>query len=235
MPRPRDTQRSKVYAAEGVVAKFRSPHADRLLTTTKVYGDFGKADRVMISAAQAYVDDLLAQRWFQSRWGQRRIEVGSKSYGRAVGYSGGPIFLPPWARTEHTILHEVAHTLLTSRHAAHGPEFAATFLTLVEHRCGVEAAKALRESFAEHRVKYRKGLAVVPKAGQRTVVTKTAALAAAKRQTKAEQTLLTGSTRRAQAAAVIRASVKAGHFGPSGSKPRTHALATARQLEAHRP
>jgi hypothetical protein len=78
---------------------------------------------------------------------------------------------------------------------------------------------------------YRKGLAVVPKAGERAVVTKTAAKAAARTAVKRQITVLQSPPRRAETAAAIRAAVEAGHFGPAGSKPRLAALATARLLE----
>lgn len=232
---PRDNQKSKVYKAEGVVSKFKSRHAEKLLTTKVAYQFGTKVDRVMIEQAQAYVDDLVSQRWFQSRWGRRKIEVRLKVYGSATGYHGGHICLPPWARNERVILHEVAHTLLTSRYAPHGPEFAATYLTLVENRCGKDAAAALREAYKANRVKYRNGLAVVPKAGTEVAVTKTIIQRFERRQAAAKQVVLTGATHRLEAAAVIRAAVKAGRFGPSGRKPRTHALEVARLLEKHIP
>lgn len=228
--RSRDSQKSKVYEAEGVLSKFKSAHAQRLLETKTVY-TYNKEERVTIQSCQAYVDDLLQQRWFQSRWGRRTIEVAWKAYGSATGHTSGKICLPPWARTEQVILHEVAHTLVRSTVAAHGPEFAATLLVLAENRLGKDAAAALRKSYAEKKVKYRTGLASVPKAGTRTVVTKSEREAKARREQEQREALLVTPERRRYAAEIIRAAVKAGVYGPSGSKPRAQALATARALD----
>lgn len=218
MPRPRDTQRSRVYATsyEGT-----SPAAHAILAN----GRKTSAGNRHIDNCQAYVDDLTAQRWFQSRWGRKRIEVGHKVWGDAT-WDGGDISLPPWARTEDTILHEVAHALTPSKYAAHGPEYAGVYLTLVRGAVGVAAGRSLRESYREKRV--RMNMAAVPAAGSRVVVTKTER--AAKEKAAAQRPVTREEA--ARAAEVLRRAARTGVFGPGSRKPRVHALATARLLEA---
>jgi putative metallohydrolase (TIGR04338 family) len=226
----RDSQKSKLYKAEAALDAWRGPHHGILLkdlrTSSGVHGKYSS-----IEGCQEYVDNLTKQRWFQSRWGQRRIEVRLKVYGSASGFTSGHICLPPWARCERVILHEVAHTLTASRHAAHGPEFAAVFLTLVDNHMGRHIGTALRKSFAAKKVKYRTGMALVPKPGTRTVITKTERVEKAKEKDAKLQAERTNYGRTTHAASTIRAHVQAGLFGPPGSKPRVHALATARLLE----
>lgn len=214
--RPRDTQRQRLYST---CWAGTSPAATRYLDG----GSKTSAGSVSIPACQAYVDDLVEQRWFQSRWGRRRIPVGHKVWGNAT-WDGYDISLPPWARSEDTILHEVAHALTPRKYAAHGPEFAGVLMTLVRHRVGAPAAQSLRESFRDKRV--RMNLKAVPDAGSKTVVTKTAVAA----KTRAAATKPPTAIELAQAADVIRRAAKNGAFGPSGRKPREHALATARML-----
>lgn len=211
--RVRDSQRSRLYKAEEVLGQ-------------KDLNEVGS-----IADCQAWVDRLCGERWFQSRWGRREIEVRFKSYGSATGYTNSHICLPPWSRNPRVMLHEIAHVLTPSRYAAHGPEFAAMFVTLVELELGKEAARKLRDSFVANKVRYRSGMAAVPKAGTRQVVTKTAWVAteraaAARRQ----KELVWSKEKRALAAEVIRALVAEGKFGEAGSKPRARALAVAKTV-----
>lgn len=226
----RDSQKSKLYKAEAALNPWRGPHHQILLKDLRTSsGTHGKYSS--IEGCQEYVDNLTQQRWFQSRWGQRRIEVRNKAYGAASGYTNSHICLPPWSRIERVILHEVAHTLTPRHHAAHGPEFAAVFITLVDNHMGRHIGTALRKSFTANRVKYRNGMAAVPKPGTKAVVTKTQRVAAAKVKDDRTQQERTNYGRTTHAASTIRAHVAAGLFGPAGSKPRAHALATARILE----
>lgn len=171
--RPRDSQRSKLYRAEEILGTIKPSYPDGFVLSQAKGGTNNRWPS--IEEAQTYVDSLVRARWFQSRWGQVVITVGKKTNGAATGTRhsrwSGTIQLPPWGRSEQVILHEVAHVLTPPGHAWHGPQYAAIMLTLVEHRIGKEAAKALRQSFVDNRVKYRNGLALVPKAGSHTVLT----------------------------------------------------------------
>lgn len=141
---PRDSQRSRLYRAE---SNSQGRWGRRLETVEEM---------------QAYVDALLADPWTKERWPTRRIRVGpGRGYRRATAISGyNKIEMPRWARCEHVVLHEVAH-LFTDRQygvhvASHGWQFAGILVQLVEHQLGEEAATALKASFAEHRVRWKK-------------------------------------------------------------------------------
>ncbi|AXQ69237.1 hypothetical protein HOU02_gp488 [Caulobacter phage CcrBL9] len=66
--------------------------------------------------------------------------------------------MPRWARCEHIVLHEVAHSLTIRRHgyhvASHGWQYAAIYLDLVRFGMGVEAHRMLKESFKAHKVRW---------------------------------------------------------------------------------
>lgn len=226
----RDVQRQKVYDAQGVVCSHQSAVAKRLLAkTVKSTGS------VSIAACQEYVDHLTTSAPFQRRYGRMQIPVTHKVYGDAT-WDGGDISLPPWSRTEYVILHEVAHAVVARCFprdvrrgplgASHGPLFAAVYLDLVQMRCGAAAAKALREAYSTNRVKYRPAVSLLPRP-DRPVVTRDAL--AAKR--KAREARPVSRHEAGEVAALLRRAVTAGQFGPSGRKPREHALATARLLE----
>ncbi len=62
---------------------------------------------------------------------------------------------PRWARTKPVLLHELSHAASLQRYglvAAHGAEFAATYLRLVSRHLGLAAHEKLRDSFVVHRV-----------------------------------------------------------------------------------
>lgn len=201
--RDRDTQRSRVYASEG----HNSP------------------DFKTIEECQAYVDSICEAAWFQSRWGRRQIEVRPGYGHRNATGGGGIIQLPLWARSQRTILHEMAHCLTLSGPAAHGPQFVAILLTLIKHKRGQKAYDDQHWRFAKNGVKI--DWTAVPKPSKHRVVTKAAV--AAKERAAASRPLTSIEAR--QAAAFIRRAVKAGTFGEPGRKPRTQALAIARRLE----
>jgi Spy/CpxP family protein refolding chaperone len=70
------------------------------------------------------------------------------------------IKMPTWSRSKAVIIHEIAHHCADEAYgvsdvAAHGWQFAATFLELATHELGAESGDALKKSFKEHRVRYR--------------------------------------------------------------------------------
>lgn len=209
MTRARDNQRQRLYDAEQA-ARLRCPEHSGHQT-------IANAD------LQSYVDKVLAHRAVQARWGQRSIQV-SLSHGGGRSW-GGVITLGTWARNPWAILHEIAHELVAVRYrsvAAHGPEFAGVFLWLVQTFLGKHQADLLREEFRTHRV--RKTNKAIP-APTRTVVTQ------AERRTKQAAAKTRTMLTRVELAQEIRARVALGEFGAAGTKPRTHALATARLIE----
>lgn len=155
MSKVRDTQRQRLYDAERAATLTPSDTARRLMIDAPRVPSTGA---VTVEACQQYIDHLCQSAWFQRRWGLRKFTARHKAYGSAThtsGWGGGIVSLPPWARDEWVLLHEVAHGLTGySDCAAHGPEFAGVFLTLVEHRMGKSAGASLREAFKAKRVRY---------------------------------------------------------------------------------
>jgi hypothetical protein len=203
--RPRDSQRSKLYAAEAI---FHSAP------------DFKTVDQ-----CQAYVDSVMASRWVRARWQQRIVVKDGRGHVNATGGTSGQLQLPLWSRQRLVILHEMAHVLTPYRYAAHGPEYAGVLLSLVHHVLGAETAAKLRASYKEHRVRYN--LKAVPSSPRYEVPTQ-AAVAAKQRQ---RDTKPLSVEERAAAVRLLRRAAKAGQLGPAGRKPRANALAVARLLE----
>lgn len=146
MTRERDSQRSKVYRAEGA---------------SKVKGKFLGT----IPEIEAYLERVFSHEWFRRHFPHaRRFTVKDGRGRRAAGGSGygfrAVITMPKWSRFETIILHELAHGLTELEWgrgtAWHGWEFCETFLKLVYHYMGREAGDKLKASFKEHRVRFRK-------------------------------------------------------------------------------
>jgi putative metallohydrolase (TIGR04338 family) len=139
--RPRDSQKSKVYAAE-----LRR-------------GD----EFASVAEMQAYVDRLHASAWFKRRWPRLRgFVVHSGAGNRRATCSWGlcpTLKMPKWARVESVLLHEVAHACTFERYAktvaAHGPEFVATYLELLRHQMGDEVWREQKAKFVERKVRHR--------------------------------------------------------------------------------
>jgi len=155
MTRQRDTQRSKLYAAERAVPGFETD--DRLET---------------VADLEAYVSDICNSKWFRAHWPRiKRIAVhDGRRHRRAVAYDsrgGGywgdmvnTISMPRWSRSRMIVLHEIAHLCVPWMRAAHGWEFADAYLRLVRHFLGQLKHDQLRDAFRRHRVRYapkRKG------------------------------------------------------------------------------
>lgn len=144
MTRERDSQRSKVYAAEGEAL-------GRL-----------KTDYTSVAECQAYLDKVTSSAWFKRHYGTGySITVQSGAgYRRATSYGGkrGRIQLPRWARKRWVIIHEVAHNVTKAKHgesiAAHGWQFAGIYLTLVTHYLGKEDGDRLKVAFKKHKVRF---------------------------------------------------------------------------------
>lgn len=139
--RPRDSQRARLYRAEGEVDSGR-----RLPTVERM---------------QAYADGLLMADWFSARWGTRSFEVRPGfGHRRATADGNGVLQMPKWARSELVLLHEISHCLTPVEFAAHGPEYAGVLLALARRSMGPATAQSLEDSFARHRVRWT--LAAVP-------------------------------------------------------------------------
>lgn len=115
-------------------------------------------------AVKQFVHAMLGEPWFQAEFGvfsEVRIKDGR---GTRHAYSAYDLkrrsvlfSFPRWARSAPVLLHEIAHPASLHRHgmvAAHGPEFAATYLCLVRHHLGAESHDRLIEVFTRHHVRY---------------------------------------------------------------------------------
>ncbi len=144
--RPRDNQRARVYRAEREAFDVYSDSTPRL--------DFAAVER--------FVQGVIAEPWFLDTFGALGAVRIKDGRGTRHAYSAydprrrGVLFsFPRWSRSLPVLLHEIAHPASLRRHglvAAHGPEFAAAYLSLVERHIGTEAHERLHEAFTRHRV-----------------------------------------------------------------------------------
>lgn len=134
--RPRDSQRSRVYAAERGVpqgAKFKG-----------------------FAECRAYVDGIVASGWWREKF--PHVPTVEVKDGRGRRHAGGSaqhrfVTLPRWARNELIVLHELAHVVDAPNNPGHGPEFARLYLEFVREWRGESAAARLEASFEAHGVK----------------------------------------------------------------------------------
>lgn len=147
--RPRDSQRSKVYAAERSVFSGGSHRPELLLTEAQL---------------RRWLKTITTSTWWRRRHDEDRwprhapyLEFGDR---------GGSAHYQPWTRTirlrpgsmrRWVLLHELAHHVSSNvNEAAHGWEFCAAYLALVRKWLGVEAERKLRAAFRTHGVRYTK-------------------------------------------------------------------------------
>lgn len=142
----RDSQRSKLYAAEREAFTNHMQKIDLEVCIDIV-------DRVFTSKR---VKDA-----YNPFWTRRPIVDDGRGCRRAISY-GGRITLPKWARMKWVVLHEMAHEVRHYRRdrstpeAAHGWQYAATYLDLVMWFMGSEAHNKLKAAFRKHKVRFSK-------------------------------------------------------------------------------
>lgn len=143
MTKPRDSQRSRVYAADYALHET----APRLET---------------IADINAFVAQVLSKATIQRRYGDHlkgTITVHDGRGRRAACGGRDYIKMPAWSRSQALVLHEVAHVIVERRYgdrvAAHGREFCAIYLDLVRFGMGVQAHDALKGFFQANRVRFR--------------------------------------------------------------------------------
>lgn len=149
----RDNDRGKTYAAEDMVANITAPggeiEAYGTRITVPVERRFGDIDSI-----QRYVDAVLDLNWLKSEWPDLgSIKVRNRKGTKSAHYQDGEIAINDsregkWALRELVVLHEVAHHLTNGADRAHGPEFRAAFLRLVEEIIGHETAWLLRIEYS---------------------------------------------------------------------------------------
>ena len=162
---PRDTQRSRVYAAEEFVRTLFDRAAEHGNRSVAFFGTNltlpPEARFASVETVQRYVDDVLALRSVRARWpdapsltARPRRGVTAAHYER--DHDGAAIAVPErrttWALRELVVLHEVAHHLCDAD-PPHGPEFVATFCELAEAVMGPEVAHVLRVVYAKEGVR----------------------------------------------------------------------------------
>lgn len=165
-PPPRDSQRSRVYAAEEFVrtlfdraAEHGSPAVEFFGTrlTLPPEGRFGS-----VPSVQRYVDQVLALPAVRQRWPDvPPLRVRPRRGAPPAHYENrdgaGVIAVPDrdtaeWALRELVVLHEVAHHLCRAG-PPHGPEFVATICELTELVMGPEVGHVLRVVYAKEGVR----------------------------------------------------------------------------------
>jgi len=160
----RDSQRSKVYAAEHFVrmlfdrsAEHGSGAVDFFGTqlTLPPEGRFGSVESV-----QRYVDSVLSHPAVRDRWpGVEPLVVRARRGVTAAHYErrdGSAVIAVPerktWALRELVVLHEVAHHLCDAE-PPHGPQFVAAFCELAGAVMGPEVAHVLRVVYLKEGVR----------------------------------------------------------------------------------
>lgn len=156
----RDTQRAKVYDAEGLVRGMFERADEFGARTVEVHGSQltlpVERKFASVESVQAYVDRVLALNWVRAQWDRASVPVTvrARAGAKAAHYETGVAVLAvplhahgtSWALRELVILHELAHHLDAdaAETAAHGPEFCARYVELVDGVIGAEAALLLR-------------------------------------------------------------------------------------------
>ncbi|MDX1885285.1 TIGR04338 family metallohydrolase [Mycolicibacterium sp. 120270] len=161
----RDSQRSKVYAAEGFVRTLFDRAAEHSSRTIEFFGTNltlpPEARFASVESVQSYVDDVLALGPVRERWPDvAALAVRPRRGVTAAHYErdehGAAIAVPErrttWALRELVVLHEIAHHLCDAA-PPHGPEFVATFCDLAGAVMGPEAAHVLRVVYAKEGVR----------------------------------------------------------------------------------
>ena len=145
----RDTQRSKVYAAER--AAFENLPIEKFESVKDV-------ERFL-----KYIWKLkrVQNEWFSSVVGVNPPRVGDgRGCRRALACGAWEIKLPKWARQDWVAVHELAHIIhhrsgnWRKTEAAHGWQFCAIYLKLVLYVLGREKHDALKAAFKAHKVRF---------------------------------------------------------------------------------
>ena len=163
----RDSQRSRVYAAEQFVrtlfdraVQHNSPALDFFgeAITLPPEARFGS-----LASLQRYVDEVLALPAVIARWPDAGPVVVRARRGLTTAHyenaDGRAVIAVPdragagWALRELVALHELAHHLDGPGGPAHGPGFVATFCALTSVVMGPEVGHVLRVMYAKEAVR----------------------------------------------------------------------------------
>lgn len=162
----RDTQRSRVYAAEQFVRTLfdrAGQHSSRVID---FFGESitlpPEARFASVESVQRYVDEVLALPAVAGiRLEPAPVAVRARRAATAAHYEyndgAGVIAVPDrlsatWAMRELVVLHEIAHHLCGPDGPAHGPQFVSAFCALAGAVMGPEAGHVLRVVYAKEGV-----------------------------------------------------------------------------------
>ena len=160
----RDTQRSRVYAAEQFVRTLFDHAAQHNSRTVQFFGTSitlpPEARFASVESVQRYVDDVLALPAIAGiGHTPGPVTVRARRSATAAHYEKGGVIAVPdrltadWAMRELVVLHELAHHLCDPDAPAHGPAFVATFCALASAVMGPEAGHVLRVVYAKEGVR----------------------------------------------------------------------------------
>lgn len=162
----RDSQRSKLYAAEraawkryGATDNFGSTYEVQEWVNMITRSRFWKSYVVPHFQDADHPDTLPSltgwQRWtLASRYRMIQVRDG-RARRSACGSRLGYIKMPRWSRTKWIVLHEIAHVVQTEW-PAHGRQFARIYLDLVRRFIAPEAAQELKRAYIEKHVRSSK-------------------------------------------------------------------------------
>ncbi|AHH22265.1 hypothetical protein NONO_c75100 [Nocardia nova SH22a] len=158
----RDSQRARVYDAEGLVRRIFDRAEEFGTRTIELHGSTLtlpiERKFASVESVQSYAERVLALNWIRRQWNRAAepLTVRARAGVTAAHYEAGRAMLAvplhtggtAWALRELVILHELAHHLEPpdADHAPHGPEFCARYLELVDGIIGPEAALLLRST-----------------------------------------------------------------------------------------
>jgi putative metallohydrolase (TIGR04338 family) len=160
----RDTQRSRVYAAEQFVRTLFDRAAQHSSRSVEFFGETitlpPEARFASVESIQRYVNEVLALPTVgEIRPSAGPVRVRARRAATAAHYEKGGVIAVPdclsaaWAMRELVVLHELAHHLCDPDSPAHGTEFVATFCVLASAVIGPEAGHVLRVVYAKEGVR----------------------------------------------------------------------------------
>lgn len=162
--RARDTQRSRVYAAEQFVRTLFDRAAQHHSRTIEFFGAGitlpPEARFASVASIQRYVDEVLAlPAVAEIGRAVGPVTVRARRSATAAHYEKGGVIAVPdrlaadWAMRELVVLHELAHHLCDPDAPAHGPGFVSTFCALAAAVMGPEAGHVLRVVYTKEGVR----------------------------------------------------------------------------------
>lgn len=162
---PRDSQRSKVYAAEHFVRLLFDRSAEHGSGAVDFFGTQltlpPEGRFASVESVQRYVDSVLSHPAVRERWpGVGPLAVRARRGVTAAHYERGDglatIAVPEghttWALRELVVLHEIAHHLCDAE-PPHGPQFVAAFCELAGVVMGPEVQHVLRVIYVKEGVR----------------------------------------------------------------------------------